>query len=339
MKPLDFNDVVDFIKAEKGFEDYETPLGPDCRSIDSGLKNPRFPGDEAYGNGPVFLGRLRVNIPQELIEAQSRSFRDALRIYMNPKHIGSFMCTFYRGNFLSDPSFLKIADQEMYLGRRSADDRFTLDLETPKRKSRNRTYYTDVEKKIVTDVCRSTPELRTTVLAYQAGFMAYLEQLKSAFTRNDGGRLTERERERGVLVADKLIKPWSTDNFSSELLPAICLAYYKRDPSLQSPPLTEDFEKGFAFAFRTGVFQNHVHAPDGGERHFRCPARVTIGTVATQELGQEVCSQPGQQFPMGRVMASIYAAIKNAQPPDSPQTQVTAGGLTGLLNSLRRGPK
>ena len=105
MQALDFHHVIDFIKAEKGLADYPAPLGPDCRKIDPELKNPRFPGDTAYSNGPMFLERFEINVPQALIDAENGSIMDALRIFMNPRHVGAFLCTFYRGDFLSDPSF------------------------------------------------------------------------------------------------------------------------------------------------------------------------------------------------------------------------------------------
>jgi hypothetical protein len=227
-----------------------------------------------------------------------------------------------------------------YCGVLPADDKFTLDLDSTERKSRNRTYYTDREMYIVAQVCKSVPDLRTTVLAYQAGFLAYLEQLKTAFEKSKQGRLTDREKKRGMQVIDVLIRSWEQSNFSVDLLPAICLAYFKRDPSVQSAPLTEDFERGFAFAFRVGLFQNHVRGPDGVERHFYCPARLTIGDVATQALGQEVCGRPGQQFPMGRVMGSIYIAIRGGpqeiqQAKEEPErTSLEVGGFRDMAASL-----
>ena len=322
---LDFNDVVEAIKAGRGFEDYPAPLGPDCREIDKYTNNPRFPGEMAYGNGPVLLGDFKINLPQSMIDAQKKSIRDALKLYMNPKHIGLFMCDFYRGNFLEELSFQRLdgyaysptdVDCIIY------DDKFTLDLDGHERKSNNRTYYTFSELLIVDYVCNKVPDIKTTVLAYQAGFLAYLERLKSAIQLNEKQGLTIEEQKRGVLVIENISRLWSSANFLYELLPAICLTYYKRDQSLKLSPVTEDFERGFAFALRVGLFRHHMQAPDGEMRYFHCPATITIRSVASQELGQEVCGRDNNAFPAGRMLGSIYKAVSASRGPVSPVPQI-----------------
>ena len=166
--------------------------------------------------------------------------------------------------------------------------------------------------------------------------MAYLEKLKSAMSLNTGHRLTEEEAQRGILVIENLSRTWDSKNFTNEVLPAICLTYYKRDPSLQSTVLTEDFEKGFAFAYRLGLFRNHVRAPDGQIRQFRCPASTTIAILGTKDLGHEVCSHQEQQHPTGRAFGSIYTAIKSYPSPGTPGQ---AGALKqASLGLVRNGP-
>jgi hypothetical protein len=327
VRTLDFTEVINFIKDNKGFN------------------NPNLVSHFGYTNGPNKIRTHKIDIPQRVILAKRRSVGDSLRIYMNPKHVVAFMCSFYRGDFLIDPAFVRL---EMTLRKfvkdpsrpaASIDNKYTLDLDNPKRKRKDRVYFTNQESKIVQHVCRALPELRTTVLAFQVGFLAYLDRLKEEIyqapartSQQEPGKavLTLEESRRGQHITSVLAEQWRTPNFVSELLPAICLAYFKRDPNLKSTLNSEDFEKGFAFALRIGVFQNHVLSPNGEDRHFVCPAIVTIGTVSMRELGQEVCGHPNQDFLMGRILNSIYTEVINRLHPQTPKKQAARS------NRLRR---
>lgn len=342
MKPLDFNDVLDFMIARNAFEDYDVPLGPSTRDNSSGFdfRRPRYPGDPSYGNGVMMVKEYGANIPPEFVAAQYQSMMDALNLYMHPFHLGPFMCGFYRqGEFLSDPSYLKIADYPLPQPL-SGEDRIRHGYSAPidqghlalleRARNTDRTYFSEPDCDLVKRVCSARPELKKTVLAFQAGFLAYLEQLKSAMVRNDEDRLTDKQRTRGMKVVDLLIDQWSTKNFSRELLPAICLAYSERDQSLASPPVAEDFDKGFRGGFKMGLFHHIVPAPNGIDAvELLCPAKMAIRTLAMKDPGKaEVCARSADPFPMGRMMASICKAITTSPAARSGRAMPGAAGAT-----------
>ena len=343
--PFDFDTVLGFVKEQKGFDNYPAPLGPDLTNHHEDFHNPVFPGDQGHGNTKLYLERHKIDVPQAMIDADRQSFRDALRFYMNPMHVGMFMCNFYRGDFFSHPAYEEIGDQGMLRPTREdswdpkpwyIDDKFTLDLNNPERKNRNRTYYTEREVALLGKIDKAVPELCTTVLAYQAGFLAYAMELKEHIARNSKGSLTVAEQERGLIAIENLRTNFETKNFSQDLLPAIALVYYKRDPVMKTQPVAADFEKGFAFAFRVGLFKSVAPAPDGGQREITCPARVAITATSTRDIKQEVCAREAGGFPPGRMLHSIYKEVHKQRMPFGELRKI-ARSVSSLLSKCGLG--
>ena len=321
MQPLDFRNVVAFVKDRHGFEDYAQPLGQPVESLDADIKNPAHPGDMAYGSATGQIERHEKNLSQDLIDAQHESFRDALELFMSPGHVFAHMCTFFQSDFLNSSAYLSIKDHpspaplseyQKEVGREPQNSKYSFDLSNPNRKSRNRSYYTDKEMRVVAQICGQLPAIRTTVLVFQAGFLDYIDRLGAQIANDE--RLNEHEKNRGAKILDNLTQQWKTTNFSNEVLPAICLAYHDRDPERRTEITARDFECGFEFGMRAGLYKKHLGTPDGGKRELTCPARIPIGTVASKELGAD----PKQNFPQGHMLGIIHRRVLKAMHTSQP---------------------
>jgi len=318
MQPVDFHEVIASAKKGGGFEDYPQPLCDDIThlGLDPDIKVPSHPGELAYSGAIYRLAHNQENIPQSLINAQNLSFRDAMRLFTPPRALSAHMCSFFRKDFLHSPAFLSIEKnrppvvqpaEDKFWGDKSANDTYSFDYANSERKSTNRVYYTDREMHAVEHVCKEVPALRTTVLAYQAGFIDYLGALGKHIVTDDNLSLSEQER--GKKIIETLKTQLDSNNFLDELLPAICLAYHRRDPDLKEPVIDQDFEQGFKLAIKFGVFRHDVVAPDGGTRKFTCPAHITIGAVSTKSLDGD--AQP--HFPQGHMLGMICRRVLEEQ--------------------------
>ena len=329
MQPVDFVKLIQDIRAKGGFEDYPMPLGPDLSVFNVGdgnrskLTNPKHMGDKAYGHGPQILDRSKLDIPQELIDAQHQSIRDALNTYMPAPVLMQFMCGYFRSDFFNDISFYEVPKQRLpdidYLRPRrkrepNAPWYYSFNLDTTDRKSLRRHYFTEIETHLVRSICKKRPELLATTMAYQGAVLSYLNHLKTAI--DDDGSLTVAERERALKIHGELNRNWkATINFTNEILPAICLAYFHRDPSLKSEPSAQDFERGMRFALKIGVFQRQQPAPDGTMRDFKCPAMAVITTTSMGGAQAEACQRPAEGKKMGALFAMIYQRVKQLGVP------------------------
>lgn len=343
MQPVDFIKLIQDIKANGGFEDYPVPLGPDVSTLEMSdyvrtkVINPRHMGEMAYGNGPQRIGD-GFDIPQKLINAQNTSIKDALNVYMPTSVLQQFMCTYFRGDFINDVYFAAVPKQTVpsidittKRAKRAPNAPwvYTLNLETDERKSLSRHYFTEIETHLIRSIVKTRPELLAVTIAYQACAMAFLDKLQDAF--KEDASLSDAERERGLKIQRVLQSNWTvTSNFAQEIIPAICLAYYRRDPSLKSEPTSGDFEKGIRFAMRIGVFQRHCEASDDPIRKFTCPAMGTILGASVIAVKGETCTREAADKAadkakgptMGGMFAMIYQQVKKADWHHHPATQI-----------------
>ncbi len=335
MQEVDFAKLVKDIKAKGGFEDYPVPLGPDLSNINIGnptrhlLKNPVHMGDKAYDHGPYTFYETMLEIPQELVDAQHQSFKDALQIFMPLQILQQFMCGYFRANVLDNVNFYKVGQQlpdidrgtKRRKGEPSAPWYYTFNLHNAKRKSLKRHYYTAIETYVVRSICKKRPELLATVLAYQSAGIAFLDKLKTALEQDKD--LTDTERKRALKIQGVLESNWiKSSNFSRELLPAICLAYFVRDPSLKSDPNANDFEQGLRFAMKIGMFQNHATSESGRSAKFSCPAMTNVMSGSVAAVKDEACARPTETKKMGGLFVMIYQQIKKHQTPGVPVVDV-----------------
>ena len=323
MQPVDFTKLIQDIRAKGGFEDYPAPLGPDLSvfNIDhpnrGALRNPIHMGDKAYRHGPDELKHSTIQIPQALIDAQHQSFRDALSTYMPTPVLMQFMCSYFQSDFFDNISFYELRSQWLpsidtsrprYKREPHAPWYQSFSIDGSKRKSLRRRYFTEIEVHVVQSICKKRPELLATTMAYQASVMSYFNHLQAVIEQDE--TLSGAERERALKIHGELKNPWSANNFSIELLPAICLAYFQRDPSLKSEPMADDFERGMRFALKIGLFQHHYPKSDGTVGEFKCPAMTTITTTSMGHAGDEACQRPAEGKKLGGLFAMIYGRVK-----------------------------
>ncbi len=97
------------IAQRGGFDDYEKPLGnTDAGSLHKKITNPTFAGDKAYVSGPYILERFEINLPSDLISAQSRTIKDAIQHYMPERELGAWMHSSRSGDFMNDGAFREL---------------------------------------------------------------------------------------------------------------------------------------------------------------------------------------------------------------------------------------
>ncbi len=334
---LDFSALARQLIENGAGTEYPVPLGngtfdlhardPDDRDrriVYRQIHFPRYPGDNIYGNGPAML--RDYDLPQEFIDAQNKSFRDAFALYMAPDNAVRHLCHFFRTEFLESDAYLKVERENsrslpsiekeessrsfrFYTDREYPDESLTLAFEEPSRRSFKRRYYAMGEIKIAEQACRIRPNIPKSIFAFQAGQLDYLYNLANAFDELEG---VDPQRKKTCRAAvEELIKGHNTGNFARELLPAICLAYYARDPGMKSEVVAKDFEEGFRLGHRLGLFRHNVDGPnDGLERKFVCPAATTIGAVmGRSEESQDLFGSPGN------MLAMIYRMIGAPEKP------------------------
>lgn len=313
---FNFREIVTSIKSKGGLEDYP-PSGLDeeeIKRIDSILRIPRFPGDfsTTTGGGIANSLRHRFKPPRPFIELALKSFRDAVKFYANSRDVFRYMCTYYQGNFLSDINYRFAAWDKMRDQRTSSysgiDDN-SIPFDDPRRKSTTRQYYSKAHYETAVQTNKDVPAIEETVIAFQSGFLSYLSNLEKAFKTDKS--LAQAEKKRGILVTQRLYETFLSPNFVTELLPAMCLAYDRRDPSHTSRPKMEDFQNGYRAAITLGVFQNYF-----GDIHMVCPAATTLGAVSSGSAANESCARTEPNM-IGSLLGKICERITSGKRPEN----------------------
>lgn len=319
-----FEKVILQMVSAGAFDDYAAPLGKKHAELEKhGITNPAYPGQSSYGNGPAQIERMEVDLPPDLIQAQHRSLKDAIRLYMPEKELGQWMHHYFSADFTQDPSFRRLMTSlqlpvKWQLGRQNnvLDDELTLKMGDPRRARHDRKLYTAKELQLTAEVCYQVPALALTVIAYQASHMAYLSALGTAI--GESTHLTDAQRARGSEVVKELYDNWDGDNFVNNILPAVALHYLKNHLKRGEKPTESDFSEGMQFAIDKGMFRNTLMAPDGSNRDFICPAKgiVTRMSMPPEHAEPAAISRKGEGLPhesaVGKGLFHIFGAIDQA---------------------------
>lgn len=296
---------------------------------------PIHPGDKAYFQGPYIL-RDSGDLPQKIIDAHNKSFRDAISIYMPPRHVAAHLCSFFQSDFLNSPSYQRVyaeiidhipSLEKVKWGReynpaealKYPPESLSFSFDDFVRKNRSRAYYTMTETEITEKICHAKPNLYKSFFAFQAGIIDYLSNLRLSLAFNHD--LKGRDRPRALNAIDNLTANFGTTrNFVTEMLPAICAAYYKRDPEMITDVSAEDFKSGFQISLKVGLFRSFYEARnDNSERKFTCPAASIIGTVmARNEDHLDANYEPASMIGMiYKILQSRDALERTADPAPS----------------------
>lgn len=313
-RPVDFQQIVAEMSAGKAFDDYAKPLGKTKASdLDSSFKNPAFPGDGCYGNGPAVIARWDIKLPNDLIAAQSNSNKDAIRLYMPEKKMGEWMHEYFSGDFMASASFRKLVTSLNFPKVRkfgnwtnTLDDSLSMKFDNPQRSRNDRKMYTATEIKLTAKICKEMPALLLTVIAYQASYMEYLDRLGAAM---ESSSLSNAQKVRGDKIIKHLSDNWSNENFINNILPAVALHYYQNHMgNIGEKPTENDFTMGMRFAVEKGMFNNVATPPDGKPRQFTCPAKGILTRMSALAMGHEAS---GAIQPENAVEAAVEARGMN----------------------------
>ena len=260
-----------------------------------------------------------------MLNARHRSVATAIRLYMPAHVMGQWMHNYFSGDFLRSPNFKQVFDSTSFhpVHRRALPDKFTMDLTNPERKRNDRELFTNQEIELTQRICAQNPALSLAVVAFQASFFDYLDQLQTAVTTS--AKLLPDEKARGVQVLDKLKGSWLLDNFVDNILPAVALHYHTRTGVEAGSPLNdEDFSKGMKFAFQNGMFMHDVTGPKEDVKKLSCPARNIIAKFSDREAMTSIPNMETENVQRGLSGVELGTGLFHIY--RQTETQIAQGG-------------
>lgn len=324
MQKTDFKQLALNIVNRGGTTNYAAPLAHDAPldydGIYKTIRHPLHPAEFAYPHGPLILESYGEDLPQEIIDAQHQSFRDAIRHFMPYSEVTRHLCIFMQSDIAHNVTFKNIRMLNINSlpargaeigpqGKSRLDNSLSYQFDHPSHKSTYRNYFTAKEIDDVHYICTKHPAIILTVSAFQAGCIDYLENLQNAFARSD--TLANDDKSRARTIINRLKEQWSSPNFASEIIPFIALAYSQRDQTMLGPMQGEDFQNGYSLGLRMGLFRHDIKSPlpeehsRSGIRKFACPARVAISSI----LARDWNSSENTNNTNGAMLSLIYKQL------------------------------
>ena len=311
-KKVDFDALVLKMKTAGAFDDYPTPLGTsDALKLGDGFHNPRFPGDRAFRSGanPVRNG---INIPQDIIDANEKSFSDAMKSYMPIQETAKWMHEYFSegNNFLHSKSFRNFVSELVYVfpvKRIPLESKHTMQLDSKDRKRDDQRIFTAEEMIISRKVSDALPALPVAAAAYQASLFDYLEKLGSAIDKSKD--LSGQQRKTGKKVVNTLKEGFSATGAMQHIIPSVATHYYKNHGNTIGEDATEqDFRDAIHFMMKNGSFRQSVSYTDGSETvRFSCPAQPFIGRSTAVDLEKNVSEESAvASKTFGKALFDIY---------------------------------
>lgn len=324
---IDFSNTMERLRAAGAFTPYENPM--DATHIDPQLTPIRMPGDTAYNNGPMWLQKFEVNLPEQLIKEQRKSFVDAINIYFPTALVGRWMHQYFADDFLNSHSY-RLVDKETRLPKleymkggfftKPLDDKFSFKLDIPERAVRNRQLFTYREMETALKVLEAHPELTVAMEAYQAAFVGMVMKMEGAVQYHDD-QSNPAEKEQATKILESLRRQYVTNNFMDNFLPAIALYYnHNHGGDLSAKPTKEDISEGMKFAWKNGAFVNDVKAPDRQMRGFSCPAKSSIMLHSANPLvSEDIETNPlNVGMDAGAAISHIHDRVAELMEKDDP---------------------
>lgn len=296
-RPVDFDALVKRMKADGAFDAYEQPLGKtDASSLSSFYHNPGFPGDFSFGLGTLQVAS-GINIPQDLANAQHKSFSDALAHYMPQETVAQWMHEYFATDFLHSKSF---RDQITAIGGMNSkpdkllDSRHTMQLDAKERNTGENRLYTAEEIELTQKVCAKVPALAISVFAYQASFVAYLDKLEESIRKSK--TLSKEQKERGNAALSIIKLSFADVGFYHDILPAIATHYAKNhEGKIGEPATAEDFNQAMVYVMKHGFRANLKYKDESGSVQLTCPAHKAIGQSSIVSLDDASAQAPAQE--------------------------------------------
>lgn len=335
---VDFDSLVKRMKAEGAFDDYPQPLGStNAASLNRGFHNPRFPGDRCYGLSVRLIKDAPVNLPQDLVDAQNTSTKDAIRHYMPDEQIGKWMHEYFTGDFMASRPFRSHVSDIHHIQYQSfamLDSQHTMRLDAKERQRNDRKMFTPEEFQLTLQVSQKQPALPIAVMGYQASFIAYLDKLDGAIGRST--ELDKQQKKKGKEAVHWLRDLWRNASFYSVILPAVATNYYQNHNGNTDEKLTQkDFNDGMQFISRNGAFHQVVpYSDNSGQVEVKCSAHRILSKTSAIAIG-DGADAPDAHAPMvpqlGTTLFHIYREVDKTIKPDSKALQRTNSDLQRII--------
>lgn len=336
--PVDFDALVKRMKTDGAFDDYPKPLGTtNAASVGQGFHNPRFPGDRSYGLGARQIKEGVANIPQDLVDAQNTSTKDAIKHYMPDEQIGKWMHEYFTGDFMGSKSFRKhVSDIHhiQYQPFAMLEGQHTMKLDAKERHRDDRKMFTPEELALALEVSKKQPALAIAVMGYQTSFIGYLDKLEGAIGRST--ELDKKQRKNGKEAVHWLRDLWRNASFYSVILPAVATHYVQNHNGNMDEKLTQkDFNDGMQFISRNGAFHQVVpYADNSGQVDVKCSAHRILNKTSAIAIG-DGAEAPDAHSPMvpqlGTALFHIYREVDKTIKPDSKALQRTQSDLQRII--------
>ena len=313
----DFYAITERIRNNGGFElerlasPYVLPNTP---PHDGSEPKTRF-----FRNGSAEILLHNVDLPQPTIDEHRKWYARNLADYMNPADVAAFMCNYYRsGRFLDDPNYLQILAQPL----RQPEDHRTASAKA------SHMGYTDDQLKDVNRLAQAFPDFKKTVAAYQAGFVAYLEELGRHVTIDVQDQLSPSQQEVGMKLIENFRKEWlGTNRFVYEVLPALYLAYQERQPLQILPPDATDIAKGMELAIPMGLYTSFITGPKGDIKEFVCAAAPTINKTDAIGAAGEICNHQSHSNDTTTMLSLIFSVLQKQRIEPEPANRCPYGAV------------
>lgn len=266
-------------RAILGYQNPEPLLGHPKHYIDHATEI-THKGQLLYLNGPTLINLQGITLPQEDIDQQHQSIKDALSIIFPKNLLKLYVETFFSNDFTQNSYFQESINTEIPEDFLFPEDSFLLaDIENQdftdktRRHNTGESYYTLEELNIIKNGFEKNPKIHHTLLAYQSCFKSYLDEARMAL-ENDKDINTENQT--GVKIINTLKDEFSSNNFTSQIAPML---YLTLENQKEKTITNETFKDGFNNAFKAGYFESNLKNPDNSQIKITCPARHLLATT------------------------------------------------------------